>query len=100
MFIIGSLGYTLGSLVSGHLYDKLNVDAVFSVSAILAGSFTIFIPMSSSLAVVISVLCLSKVFQGSLDSGTRILDPEICRMPFCRIALTFPHQGAVFQKES
>ncbi|XP_064613804.1 sodium-dependent glucose transporter 1C-like [Liolophura sinensis] len=77
MFIIGSLGYTLGSLVSGHLYDKLNVNVIFSISAILAGFFIIFIPMSSSLAVVISLLCLSKVFQGSLDSGSTLLCARI-----------------------
>ncbi len=73
MFVAGSLGYMLGSLAGGRLYDRLPGHRVMSASLGLMVSAAIVFPLASVLWVLLVAACVMGLGKGSLDVGCNTL---------------------------
>ena len=73
IFFFGALGYLAGSYTSGVLYDRLPGHQLMSAMLILLGIFIIFVPLATSLVVLIAIVLVLGFAKGALDVGGNTL---------------------------
>jgi len=73
VFFFGALGYLIGSYTSGRLYDHLPGHRLMSSMLVLMGIMIIFVPLASSLPVLIGILIVLGFAKGALDVGCNAL---------------------------
>ena len=73
LFVVRSLGYLLGSLNSGRLYDKRPGNPVMSLGLVIISGLLILVPIIPSLAVLAIVLLLVGFAEGTVDVGGNTL---------------------------
>jgi len=73
VFFFGALGYLIGSYTSGRLYDRLPGHLLMSSMLVLMGVVIIFVPLASSLPVLIGILIVLGFAKGALDVGCNAL---------------------------
>ncbi len=69
LFAARSLGYLLGSVVGGQLYDRIPAHPVMAAVLILMAFFLALVPIIPWLALLIFVLLLAGMAEGALDVG-------------------------------
>ncbi|KAH3718192.1 hypothetical protein DPMN_060991 [Dreissena polymorpha] len=69
LFTICALGYVLGSLFGGVLYDRFDKLLLISLSCFLMGLSTGFVPYCESFPLMLTMRFLSGLGAGSLDTG-------------------------------
>jgi MFS transporter, FHS family, Na+ dependent glucose transporter 1 len=73
IFFFGALGYLAGSYTSGILYDRIPGHQLISAMLVLLGIFIIFVPLATSLAVLIGIVLVLGFAKGALDVGGNTL---------------------------
>ena len=69
IFTSWSLGFMVGSLVSGQLFDRLNRLAIMGVCSIGSGLCCLAVPWCPNFTLLVIVRVLAGMFMGSLDTG-------------------------------
>ena len=73
IFFFGSLGYLLGSYVSGRIYDRLPGHQLMAGVLALLGISVAFVPAATSLWVLLLIILIAGVAKGALDVGGNTL---------------------------
>jgi MFS transporter, FHS family, Na+ dependent glucose transporter 1 len=73
IFFFGALGYLAGSYTSGILYDRLPGHQLMSTMLVLLGIFIIFVPLATSLVILIGIVLVLGFAKGALDVGGNTL---------------------------
>ena len=73
VFTSRSVGYLIGSIIGGWLFDKYNGHVVLSVSCMWATLMMLVLPYVTSVYGLVIVTALLGLGTGSLDTGRRIL---------------------------
>lgn len=73
VFFFGALGYLIGSYLGGRFYDRIPGHALMTAMLIGLGIFIIFIPLTSSLIVLLALVLIAGSFRGALDVGGNTL---------------------------
>ena len=72
IFTARSVGYLLGSLVGGFLFDHFDKQLLLMVTLIVAAMATSIIPWSLTLAVLTVLMSLQGMSMGVLDTGKTV----------------------------
>lgn len=73
VFSADGVGYLLGSLLSGFLFQKFNSAILFIISSIVSAIITIVIPFCSIFEVMMAVFVLKGIFDSLVESGKSFL---------------------------
>jgi len=73
IFISGSLGYLLGSYISGRIYDRVPGHQFMAGMILLLGITAAFVPVVTSLWILLVVILVLGLFKGALDVGCNTL---------------------------
>lgn len=73
IFVLGSLGYLIGSYFGGRAYDRIPGHKVIAVVLILLGIASTFIPIAQTLGALLFFMFLSGLATGVLDVGCNAL---------------------------
>ena len=73
IFFFGALGYLIGSYTSGVLYDRVPGHQLLCAVLILLGISIIFVPLATSLTVLIGIVLVLGFAKGALDVGCNTL---------------------------
>jgi FHS family Na+ dependent glucose MFS transporter 1 len=68
-FTSGSVGYLLGSLVAGIVYERVNKSVLLGASVAGMAAVTAVIPICSPYVLMIAMQFLCSCFKGALDTG-------------------------------
>ena len=73
IFVFGSLGYLFGSFFGGRMYDRLPGHRFMAVMLLVLAVAAIFIPLASSLWILILAVLVAGFSKGALDVGCNTL---------------------------
>lgn len=73
IFIFGSLGYLLGSYVSGRVYDRMPGHRFMAGVLVLLGVFIALVPVATSLWMLLLLILIAGFAKGALDVGGNTL---------------------------
>ena len=73
IFIFGSSGYLLGSLVSGRAFDRFPGHRLMAFTLLVMGLCAVFIPITGNLWLLLLVLFILGMAKGALDVGGNTL---------------------------
>ena len=73
IFVLGSLGYLIGSFLGGRAYDRLSGHKLMAFTMLLIGIASVAIPLARSLEVLLFAMFLSGLASGVLDVGANTL---------------------------
>jgi len=73
IFVAGSLGYMLGSLFGGRMYDRFPGHRLQALALLVVAAGAALVPLLHSLAFLAALLGLMGAFQGALDVGCNSL---------------------------
>ena len=73
IFFAGSLGYLLGSLISGHIYDRVPGHRFMTGVLILLGIVIALVPVATSLITLLVIVLILGLAKGALDVGCNTL---------------------------
>jgi len=73
LFFFGSLGYLVGSYISGRIYDRVSGHQFMSGVIIMLGVLIIFVPLATSLWSLLVVVLVLGLVKGALDVGCNTL---------------------------
>jgi len=73
LFTTLSLGYLLGSILGGRLYDRVIGHPLLGGSIIVFSAVTIMVPLMGSLMILVSILLFLGIAEGFLDVGCNTL---------------------------
>ena len=73
IFIFGSLGYLLGSYISGRFYDRVPGHRVMSGVLVLLGISVALVPLATSLSVLLLIILIAGFAKGAIDVGGNTL---------------------------
>lgn len=73
IFIFGSLGYLLGSYISGRIYDRMPGHQVMAGMLVLMGITVALVPVATSLSTLLLIILILGFAKGALDVGCNTL---------------------------
>src|SRR3546814_1600480 len=73
IFISGSLGYLLGSYITGRIYDRVPGHRVMSGVLVLLGISVALVPLATSLSVLLLIILIAGFAKGAIDVGGNTL---------------------------
>jgi FHS family Na+ dependent glucose MFS transporter 1 len=73
IFVLGSLGYMLGSQLGGRAYDRFPGHRIQSAALLLTALAAALVPVLHSLWLLVAVIFLMGAVQGALDTGCNTL---------------------------
>lgn len=73
VFLIWSMGYTLGTYLSGRMYDRVPGHPVLGVAQICAAILLLLIPAARSFWLLLLILVCKGIAEGFINSGTNTL---------------------------
>ncbi|XP_064614155.1 sodium-dependent glucose transporter 1-like [Liolophura sinensis] len=73
LFTISAVGYMIGVLIIGVLFDKFNNDILYCTCVFLLGLTVLLIPWCTSLPLMVAVFGLRSFFMGPADSGSSVI---------------------------
>lgn len=72
IFLIGAIGFSIGTILSGRLLDKMNGHRVMGVSLLVSAGFVLLVPVIPSFGLFLVVIMLRGIAEGLLN-GVNIL---------------------------
>jgi MFS transporter, FHS family, Na+ dependent glucose transporter 1 len=73
IFFFGSLGYLLGSYFGGRIYDRVPGHRFMSGVLVLLGAIIVFVPIATSLWLLLVIVFVLGLTKGALDVGCNTL---------------------------
>jgi fucose permease len=73
LFTVRSLGYLIGSLLGGRLYDRVKGHPIMAVSFVLMAAMFFVAPLASQLWLLVVIMLLLSVADGAVDVGCNTL---------------------------
>jgi MFS transporter, FHS family, Na+ dependent glucose transporter 1 len=73
VFLVGSLGYTLGTMISGPAFERLPSHRLLGIAQILVAGLIALIPIVSRLELLLGVLLLKGIADGVINAGSNTL---------------------------
>lgn len=73
IFTTTSAGYILGSLISGHIYDRVTGHPVLALALLVVAGLLALVPLVQSLMLLALIFLLKGFFMGTLDVGGNTL---------------------------
>jgi MFS transporter, FHS family, Na+ dependent glucose transporter 1 len=73
VFLVGSIGYTLGTIIGGRVFDRLPGHPVLGIAQLFAAALIFFIPLASSLWVLLVILVCKGFAEGFVNTGANAL---------------------------
>lgn len=72
-FLVGSIGYTLGTIIGGRVFDRLPGHPVLGIAQLLAAVLIFFIPLAASLWLLLAILVCKGFAEGFVNTGANAL---------------------------
>ena len=73
LFLASSTGYTLGTLVSGRIFDRVRGHPVMGIAQLLVAALLVLIPLTPWLWVLLAILVCKGFAEGFINTGANIL---------------------------
>ena len=74
MFFVGSVGYTLGTIIGGRVFDRLRAGHfILGLSQLISAGLLAAIPMVGSLPVLLAIVLANGIPNGMLSTGANTL---------------------------
>jgi FHS family Na+ dependent glucose MFS transporter 1 len=73
LFLAGSIGYTLGTLVSGRIFDRVRGHPVMGIAELFVAALLVLIPLTPWLWVLLAILVCKGFAEGFINTGANIL---------------------------
>jgi FHS family Na+ dependent glucose MFS transporter 1 len=73
VFLVGAIGYTLGTIIGGRVFDRLPGHPVLGIAQLCAAVLIFFIPLASSLWVLLALLVCKGLAEGFVNTGANAL---------------------------
>jgi FHS family Na+ dependent glucose MFS transporter 1 len=73
IFITGSLGYLIGSMIGGRLYDKFPANRVVPIGLLVLAASSAYVPSASQLVILVMAIFILGLSQGVIDVGGNTL---------------------------
>ncbi|MEI7848064.1 MAG: MFS transporter [Chloroflexota bacterium] len=73
IFLIGSIGFLLGNLLGGHLYDSLKSHMVSGMGQIISAALILLIPVLPSFWLLMTLILLKGIAEGLIINGGNLL---------------------------
>ena len=73
VFLVGAIGYTLGTMIGGRVFDRLPGHPVLGIAQLCAAVFIFFIPFATSLWLLLALLVCKGFAQGFVNTGANAL---------------------------
>jgi FHS family Na+ dependent glucose MFS transporter 1 len=73
VFLVGAIGYTLGTIIGGRVFDRLPGHPVLGIAQLCAAVLIFFIPLASSLWVLLALLVCKGFAEGFVNTGANAL---------------------------
>ncbi len=73
LFLAGAIGYTLGTMISGWVIDRVRGHPVLGVAQLFAAVLIFFIPLASRFWVLLAILVCKGLAEGFINTGANAL---------------------------
>ena len=73
LFLVSSIGYTLGTLISGRIFDRARGHLVLGIAQLFVAAMLVLIPLTTALWVLLVILVCMGVAGGFINTGGNIL---------------------------
>ena len=73
VFLVGAIGFTLGTLIGGRVFDRLPGHPVLGIAQLCAAVLIFFIPLASSLWILLAVLVCKGFAESFVNTGANAL---------------------------
>jgi FHS family Na+ dependent glucose MFS transporter 1 len=73
VFLVGAIGYTLGTIIGGRVFDRLPGHPVLGIAQLFAAVLIFFIPLAASLWVLLAILVCKGFAEGFVNTGANAL---------------------------
>jgi FHS family Na+ dependent glucose MFS transporter 1 len=73
LFLAGSIGYTLGTLVSGRFFDKFKGHPVLGIAQLVAAVLIFCIPLAAWIWILLAILFVKGIAMGFVNTGANAL---------------------------
>jgi FHS family Na+ dependent glucose MFS transporter 1 len=73
VFLVGSIGYTLGTILAGRFFDRLPGHVVMGIAQLFAAVLIFFIPLAATLWVLLALLVCKGFAEGFVNTGANAL---------------------------
>ena len=73
IFLVGAIGYTLGTMIGGRVFDRLPGHPVLGIAQLCAAALIFFIPLASSLWLLLAILVCKGFAEGFVNTGANAL---------------------------
>ncbi len=73
LFLAGSIGYTLGTLVSGRIFDRVAGHPVMGIAQLLVAALLVLVPLTPWLWVLLAILVVKGFAEGFINTGANTL---------------------------
>ena len=73
VFLVGAIGYTLGTIIGGRVFDRLPGHPVLGIAQLCAAALIFFIPLTASLWLLLAILACKGFAEGFVNTGANTL---------------------------
>jgi FHS family Na+ dependent glucose MFS transporter 1 len=73
VFLVGAIGYTLGTIIGGRVFDRLPGHPVLGIAQLCAAVLIFFIPLAASLWLLLAILACKGFAEGFVNTGANAL---------------------------
>lgn len=73
IFIAGAIGYLIGSSITGQIFDHVRGHPILAFAQILTSICVVFIPIVSWFWLLLAIIFLKGIAQGTVNNGSNIL---------------------------
>jgi len=73
LFLVSSIGYTLGTLISGRIFDRARGHLVLGIAQLFVAAMLVLIPLTTWLWVLLVILVCMGVAGGFINTGGNLL---------------------------
>jgi len=73
VFLVGAIGFTLGTLIGGRVFDRLPGHPVLGIAQLCAAALIFFIPLASSLWILLAILVCKGFAESFVNTGANAL---------------------------
>jgi FHS family Na+ dependent glucose MFS transporter 1 len=73
VFLVGAIGYTLGTMIGGRVFDRVAGHPVLGIAQLFAAALIFFIPLATSLWLLLAILVCKGLAEGFVNTGANAL---------------------------